>query len=217
MARVSVWLSPLLSDVDSIIDIVNGKLQKVEKLSYRVYDKQDESASSAITGAFDVYGFKQRVETTDSWLAECVIRFGVTQKYLDSANKYRSDWSASFMDLAAVPMTTWELIPWSFLIDYFVNVSDIIQAFCTSTRGVAYVSKSQIMTRGRKQVGSTVATAGTQYKITENVPRVVTSTKRSVVRDGSPLGIPSVVFSLPGSSVRYLNIAALIASFKSPF
>lgn len=206
-------IKPLLNDVDEIMKRINKTLPRVENLTYRTYDTDSTSLSSSVTEGRDIYGFLQRIDTIDSFKAECIVRFGVTQSLLDSANVYRSDWSSSFTDLSQIPVTAWELLPWSFLADYFVNVSEIIQAATTSTRNISYVSRSQIMTRSRRETGSTVGVLGAQYKITVNIPRVVTTTKRDVIRDAGPLGIPSVVFSLPGTNIRYLNIAALVTSF----
>ena len=40
----------------------------------------------------------------------------------------------------------WELLPWSFLADYFTNIGDILDASITSTRDVAWVNKTEIRT-----------------------------------------------------------------------
>jgi hypothetical protein len=38
----------------------------------------------------------------------------------------------------------WELLPWSFLVDYFTNIGDILDASITSERDLDYVNVSQI-------------------------------------------------------------------------
>lgn len=207
-------IKPLLSDIDAICTLLNEEVERVHRLGFRTYGAADSSTSSLSSSMQDIYGFYQDVETRESLKAEHIIRFAISRAFLDSANKHRTDWRASFNSLADVPMTAWELTPWSFLADYFVNISDIIQAAVTVTSGLTYMSNSTIRTYEYTQTGSTMKVRSARWIVTANVPRVFTYQKRSVHRDGAPLGIPPLVFSLPGDNIKYLNIAALIASFK---
>lgn len=210
----ALWLQyqfgmrPLLSDVDSIMQLVNDTVEKTSRKTFRAYGQADDTAVTSYYGTFDVYGWYQRRENHKIWKAQYVIRFAVSQEYLDMANEVKTNWRSQFDQVSAIPMTAWELVPFSFLLDYFVNVSDIIQAAVTSTSGVTYWSNCLIKTAIDRQIGSTDGVKSGRV-INSNIPRVVTSTRRWVDRDGSALGIPSVQFSLPGSNIRYLNIAAL--------
>lgn len=40
--------------------------------------------------------------------------------------------------------SAWELLPWSFLVDYFTNIGDLITANCTSSANVAFVNRTEI-------------------------------------------------------------------------
>lgn len=40
--------------------------------------------------------------------------------------------------------SAWELMPWSFLVDYFTNIGDIISATCTSDATVCFVNRTEI-------------------------------------------------------------------------
>lgn len=207
-------LKPLLSDVDAIIDNLSNQVNKSTNLAYRTYGMHQTSETSSVTEGFDIYGFQQTVRTIETLKAECIIRFAVTQKYLDNAGASKTSFADQFNQLSDVPMTAWELVPWSFLVDYFVNVSDIIQSATTATSGLTYISNSTVRTYTMNKLGSTNAVLAGRFKITENVPRMFEYKKRYVDRNGTPLGIPPVVVSLPGSDIRYLNIAALLASLK---
>lgn len=204
-------IKPLLSDVDSIMQLINETVEKEKRNAFRAYGVAEDASVSSKSGSYDVYGFNQTIETDSMWKAEYAIRFRVSQQYLDMANERKSDWRRQFDDISAIPITAWELVPFSFLLDYFVNVSDIIQAAVTSTAGVTYWSNSSIRTATLRMMGSTNGVIAPRFHITSNIPRVCTTKKRWVSRDGSALGIPSVQFSLPGSNIRYLNIAALLA------
>jgi hypothetical protein len=112
--------------------------------------------------------------------------------------------------------TIWELIPWSFFVDYFSNVGDVLSAATTDTSSVIWVSK---MT---KSVGTYEST------YTPNISASQTA-MGSLGRGGSSSGswtcsaictrydrvsssltVPHFTVSCPGSgSLKWLNIAAL--------
>lgn len=202
-------MRPLLSDVDSIMKLINETVEKTSRKTFRAYGQAEDSSVTTYYSMLDVYGWYQRRETHLIWESQYIIRFAVSQQYLDMANEIKTDWRSQFDQLSSIPMTAWELIPFSFLWDYFVNVSDILQAAVTSTSGVTYWSNCLVKTAINRQIGSTDGVKSGRV-INSNIPRVVTTKRRWVDRDGSALGIPSVQFSLPGSNIRYLNIAALV-------
>lgn len=58
-----------------------------------------------------------------------------------TANPQRLAELAGFSLAQFVP-TAWELLPWSFLVDYFTNVGDVLSSWATDTSRVAWVSRS---------------------------------------------------------------------------
>jgi hypothetical protein len=58
----------------------------------------------------------------------------------------------------------WEAVPWSFLIDYFTNVGDILQATATNTAGVTWISKA-VTTRTTRHVYSVIDSTLTASRI----------------------------------------------------
>jgi hypothetical protein len=52
--------------------------------------------------------------------------------------------SMAGFDLRSFVPTVWELIPYSFLVDYFTNIGDVLQAFSTDTSGVYGLQKSEV-------------------------------------------------------------------------
>lgn len=119
--------------------------------------------------------------------------------------------------------TLWELLPWSFLVDYFTNIGDILNAGATSTSNVVWVCKT---VRGQGEVISTVdadeqglkATyepyAGGPYAfVYKHSPGNWYSTKTFVERS-SPIGIgwPRFEVSLPGQPTQWVNMGALAVS-----
>lgn len=116
--------------------------------------------------------------------------------------------------------TLWELIPYSFLVDYFTNVGGIVDAWSVNKASVAWIN------RGEERINELVGTpsvsiqdppagqfdtdvrlhAGSDYK----------RSFRRISRDSYDLGhlVPSLEFKHPGLSMKWLNIAALGAQSK---
>jgi hypothetical protein len=116
--------------------------------------------------------------------------------------------------------TAWEVLPWSFLADYFANIGDMLSASVTDTSNVAWVSKSDIRTT-ELTMTSTFGSATTfppTLKKSINIvrPGNMVLTHKSVTRSAN-VGVPtpSLYFTYPGSNGRLANIAALLASVNT--
>lgn len=117
----------------------------------------------------------------------------------------------------------WEVVPWSWLVDYFTNVGDILKAGATSTGQITWISKAvtQVTTResvmpidwertktaafnaGWTKLNATTGThLGTSRTIRTTVNRTV----------GEKLGVPPLVFSLPTGYGQLANMAAVLIS-----
>lgn len=128
--------------------------------------------------------------------------------------------------------TAWELLPWSFLVDYFTNIGDILEAVATSTSNLTWINKTVIKECRR------VCTAKIDYSrfkswYPENGSYIVGDlgnnpfvfVSRSVNRVPVwNLGYPDFRVELPTSPFQWANMLALLASterqnakfFKSP-
>lgn len=117
--------------------------------------------------------------------------------------------------------TVWELIPYSFLIDYFTNIGDIVEgwsqcgirlAWCNRTVRSSYVKTSSAISDLR--YAKSVWPAQNWQNVTFAPPKVVIE-KTSVVRaevDPDSIRVPDFRLEVPGSgSLKWLNIAALVA------
>lgn len=151
---------------------------------------------------------------------------------------YLGAWDNAHATLAGQPATfgwdpvTWglqldrlvpsiyELIPYSWLVDYFVNFGDMVNALSTRTYNVKWVQRTEI----RETVA--VVKDGryfTPYPQTDevlpgSVPPTWTWTRKYVTR-AEHLGdlYPTLMLQLPGlTSQRWLNVAALLAARLGP-
>lgn len=119
--------------------------------------------------------------------------------------------------------TAWELCPWSFLIDYFTNIGDIIENAITDTASVAWLEMSTI-TKARTDAechadwySNWVTKHFDKKWLLLNIQSSSLKYKRSVVsRTGVVnLRVPPLMFELPGSPIKQLNMVALFTQANS--
>lgn len=108
--------------------------------------------------------------------------------------------------------TLWEVLPWSFLVDYFTNVGEIInsEAMGQVQPGIAAktVTKLQRRTYTAGDAWSTLAVTDSL----SNVPSVAVATQKSVTRTiVSGVHTPELTFHMP-TFRQTLNMAALAVS-----
>lgn len=119
-------------------------------------------------------------------------------------------------DLASWAPTAWELVPYSFLIDYFSNIGDIILGM--SSLGIDLAWCNRTTRRSYEFTSQTSAHANwPAYVSVAHVPARYVCSKNSVIRDKyTGHTVPGLTFKIPGmGSLRWLNIAALIAGRSS--
>lgn len=112
--------------------------------------------------------------------------------------------------------TVWELLPWSFLVDYFTNIGDILENSVTDTSQLAWSCESQVKLRHRdvqlyEDVGKTQSNYGPNWLSgSAGGPSLAFWQYRALTRtSGSDLSIPPLRFELPGNPIQQLNIVAL--------
>ena len=113
--------------------------------------------------------------------------------------------------------TAWELLPWSFLIDYFTNIGDVIEAGCVSRGDIAWSNKT-VITVQVKEITSSIWTNETNQFVGDNyissfgTPVAHKATRRRVERlTFTPLGIPTFTFEIPGKPAQWANMLALFS------
>jgi hypothetical protein len=118
--------------------------------------------------------------------------------------------------------TVYELIPFSFLVDYFVNIGAVIDALSLNKSSIRWLNHGELRSCQLDVEHSHIhkppalpwikkeasISFGTPYRVLRYVKS----------RNGLPSYnylIPSVEFSIPGSSTRWMNIAALVLQHNS--
>lgn len=118
--------------------------------------------------------------------------------------------------------TIWEVMPWSFAIDYFTNIGDVISAWSNQNVGLAWGRDTKV----RLGLSEAMQALGFWPSHWRHVYYNDISTgsdkalRRNVIRRriNTP-PIPSFSFELPGFGTKWLNLAALTASRRrlTPF
>lgn len=120
--------------------------------------------------------------------------------------------------------TAWELLPWSFLADYFSNIGDVLENSVTSTADLRWAIRSTVTTQRFSCLHylnepMISAVLGNRLIRTQTFsPGFHQSIGRSVFRETiAGTYTPPLRFELPGKSAQFLNMAALLASGNSIF
>lgn len=124
--------------------------------------------------------------------------------------------SGIFEDFGLLPKdwlpTAWELLPYSFLIDYFTNIGTIIDAWSSINANLAFavLSHRDIMVTRRTNVKLDTSSAGSLLTSSFIRPVKPGLKSKSVSRQRITNLVPSLEFRLPGFGTKQaLNVAFL--------
>lgn len=213
-------IGPLLSDVqDGAEALARVHAQpRIKRISsYATHEVQD-SVSSSTSGVNSYLQFRR--DETVLYRYSTSYHVGLhAHTDFDASPVSRVAELTGFTLSDFVP-TVWECLPWSFLIDYWSNIGDVLTAATTDTSKVAWVSRCDTTERIRKssQVYDESHTRkillGAGYKnivVACDGSGSYVSSAKTITRSAG-LAYPSLQFSVPSSPFQWANMAALRVS-----
>lgn len=198
---------PLISDVRDgckALDAFNtGHGLQTRRVTGRYTDKGTSAEQRTVVGfSFNLVA-ATRLETSVSF----VYRGGMRVAAKNPGDTSLDLWGLGPRDWLP---TAWELIPYSFLIDYFTNIGDLILGWSNIGVDLAWCNRTMVKTFRRVSWSE----KHPSYVITPFTSARFIGEKRYVSRAKyTGLTNPGFTFRVPGSgSMRWLNLAALIGS-----
>jgi hypothetical protein len=119
--------------------------------------------------------------------------------------------------------TLWELVPYSFVLDYFANIGDILYAANFPRSLIPWIMKTTVVESTSKfvdcsplwrhadQSGSNANATWTISRKLRSMGAASSFVKRVYRAPYQGSIIPDLEFSIPSSSTQWLNLAALFA------
>lgn len=215
--------APLISDISAIMDVyLNEKARGfdgLKRLSYRFTDDYHVEQGRVNGSWYSVGGFfPYNVFLHHRSSCQYVVWIDESLLFADS----QADWlrNAAKFNLDEIVPTAWELLPWSFLIDYFTNIGDVLGCTFNYNRNVAFGKRTDHDQSVMFHVPlGALSDSPSVYVLDEFKPWSYTSTNKRIQRTKvSKLGFPQLDVSLP-SVGQAGNILALVRSLalNNPF
>lgn len=204
----------LLPIVKDITDIASSALSRLEdKRIVRLTGSGIVSTADSVVSENGDFGLAMvNRHQDDEFVYRHRYEVGFQRTVEASNNALRNVIDLGSFEFSEIIPTAWELIPWSFFIDYFSNIGQCLQADLVSLADVVW-SVSTATYEHTCLVHS--------FSLRDTQPHFATTTLtksplyanryKLVNRDDANPGFPSVRFQLPGRTGQFINMAALAA------
>jgi hypothetical protein len=214
-------IQPLLSDVRDHAEAAARFSSDSVHTKVRGYGNSIASASVSVTYVTPGANTPGLTTTKNVQRAEVINRAGMrfTSEAMTFGTPERLRSLLGFKLEDFVP-TVWNLLPYSFLVDYFSNVGDLLSAITTDTSGVTWTCTTDVQTsernvQGRAAVELITNSDGKSYSGGGSLGGLLIE-RKSVFRRNAGLGVPTPEFKIPplftdyGVNLQIVNILSLL-------
>lgn len=228
--EVRFGLMPTISDVEGICKAANRYIDPLRTKRSRIHATSPANTALVWDNPSSlVFSYTTMQYIVSSYRSSSAsIRYDVGLKHVVSGppqSSFSKIAELSGFSLENFVPTIWELVPWSFLIDYVTNVGDILSAVTTNTSAVSWISRTL-----RQDTYSIFTGEAAPYSEPGNLGSIwSTKSIKGDTKDlrvfrhltftrsiPTSLGTPKFYFSLPPtSSIKYANVLALVDQVRS--
>lgn len=210
------WV-PLFSDIDSaakaLSQLANNASKRRKLIVGSGEDRTviDNDLGEILYGSADIrclYAYRQENNVSVKYRA-----------MLQWDNSYYSKFRYFGLTPENILPTAWELVPWSFLIDYFTNIGEIIEGFSFGTQRLRWVDRGEMKLslrtfRSRSYYFDMSPLPGEGWFTPESIVSSRRTVRREQVLNFTP--VPDFRFEIPGSR-QFANMAALLSNKRGLF
>ena len=217
-------LKPLISDAKEILDATRQALTAEPKRQrLRCKSPAVRGDFQTTTSSQEYYCLTRITNFTVSSDASVMYVVGMKHSVDGPGTLVESMYERLGFQVQNFVPTIYELIPYSFLVDYFVNLGDIVSAVCTDTSSVAWISRTErrntvtAVTEYLSAYHESWSTGTFHPKTLDGKTTAYRTYRHLTVNRTIPetLGIPPLVLSVPGiDSTKWVNMGALLASAR---
>jgi len=207
---------PLMHDVkdgaQALSKLIHNFGSGVRRVSHYERGQQETAVYPGATWSAPSWGSVTLINTLQQ---ECEVKYTAAIKVPLPRDVWWDTLGIGWGDF--VP-TIWELIPFSFVADYFLNVGTIFNALSILKTDFVHIDKSVKATRkGYVEIGSVQKTffppgvySNEDFSTSGGTSEV---TSLSYIRNSVTVGslVPTIQFSMPGTNTRWMNLGALFA------
>jgi len=228
----SAWLeqsfgwNPLLNDISDAVKAYQRLVKPVQTVvisasASKTYDVTKSHGSAYWPGFQAQYDNGCWFRTISSWILENTkVRYKGALIARVNAPSWQNKDLFGFEPENFIP-AAWELLPWSFLADYFTNIGDILDASIVSTRNLAWVNKTDIITKYKhgnfvQEWGSLPGGSGWTQASKSGSRGFHFAKSRTVIRTPNVgMSLPTLQFNFDLTGGQLANIDALLSQANS--
>jgi len=209
---------PLLGDIKNAVEAYSAYQAAAE--TYRAFGKGtlNLGGSTASTPSFLAPNYFHTLKGEQTLYKGAIVYKGVSKNTIQGILEDRAQrvMQASGFRLAEFVPTAWELIPNSFVADYFTNIGDILNGIHALANDWVYTSRSQNLQASyrcheRLDEQRIRSSLGTNFVSISQSSTPAEWIRSDYYRSTPTLSLPGLVLELPPLGFKWGTLAALLA------